>query len=287
MALSIYRDKPWAKTLFQEYHDIEALEFDQYVGWKTRVYRGQFININQDGTRKTFNPTAADNEKGDSIYVFGGSSIWGVGVRDEYTIPSYLSKLLMQSNYHFVVKNYGERGYTFTQEIVRLTLLLRAGHRPCVVIFYDGVNDVISAYRYGRAGIIGLTSELKLLWEWWQLSPIKKIGSMTGEFIANHSMLYKAGDKLLSRLVYSRPSPYIAATYNEPELERLVKDISDEYLVSLHLVQKLSQAYGFQYFCFWQPVIFTKSPVTEEEKRLIRWQAINYWTNFTATLMPK
>ncbi|MEZ5199091.1 MAG: hypothetical protein R2764_22725 [Bacteroidales bacterium] len=32
--------------------------------------------------------------------MFGGSTMWGTGVRDEYTIPSLVGELLSRQGYH-------------------------------------------------------------------------------------------------------------------------------------------------------------------------------------------
>ncbi len=46
---------------------------------------------------------------------------------------------------------------------VRLVLLLREGHRPDYVIFYDGANDVYAAYQAGRAGAVQNTDRMRWL----------------------------------------------------------------------------------------------------------------------------
>ena len=51
------------------------------------------------------------------------------------------------------VTNFGETGYVSTQNLIALMLELRAGRRPDVVVFYDGVNDTYSAYSQQRAGL--------------------------------------------------------------------------------------------------------------------------------------
>jgi lysophospholipase L1-like esterase len=267
LALSIYKNKEWAEPLLKEHDDSEKLDFVQYVGWKRREYHGRFINIGVDGTRKTSNRTHSMNAKCDSIYVFGGSTIWGMGVRDEYTIPSYLSKILNQHDYSFIVMNYGESGYTFTQGLMRLLLLLKEGHRPRLTIFYDGVNEISAAYHIGQAGVIGLTAEIQSLLEWKRRSYVEQTGSIVKEIVVHHSMIYRSANKLI-RLFQHNPSPSAARHYEDQELEQLSQDIITYYIASLHLVDKLSKIYDFQYVCFLQPVIYTKSQLTEEEKNL-------------------
>ena len=265
LSLSIYKNKEWAEPLLKEHEDTKELDFDQYVGWKRREYHGRFINIGADGTRKTFNRTHAMNAKRDSIYVFGGSTIWGTGVRDEYTVPSCLSKILNQHGYHSIVKNYGESGYTFTQGMMRLILLLKEGHRPQLAIFYDGVNEVSTAYHNGQAGVIGLAAELQSFLEWKRRSYVGQMGSLVKEAAVQHSMIYRSVDNLI-RLFQHNPSTSAARHYEEQKLERLSQDIITYYITSLNLVEKLSKTYDFQYICFWQPVIYTKNQLTEEEK---------------------
>jgi hypothetical protein len=48
------------------------------------------------------------------------------------------------------VTDYGIPGFTFLQEIIKLTLLLQNGQRPNFIVFYDGANDVYAAYQSGR-----------------------------------------------------------------------------------------------------------------------------------------
>ena len=71
--------------------------------------------------------------------MFGGSACWGYGARDDYTMPSELSRRLNAATPHFHVYNYGEPGYTFTQGVLSLITRLQAGARPDYVIFYDGL----------------------------------------------------------------------------------------------------------------------------------------------------
>lgn len=41
--------------------------------------------------------------------------------------------------------NYGENAYVSTQGLIHLILLLESGDVPDMVIFYDGVNDILAA----------------------------------------------------------------------------------------------------------------------------------------------
>ena len=71
-----------------------------------------------------------------SIWFFGGSTTFGYGVADKETIPAQLEKILKTR-----VINFG-RGYFYSaQENQLLREYLKAGYRPKMVIFLDGVNE--------------------------------------------------------------------------------------------------------------------------------------------------
>ena len=74
-----------------------------------------------------------------------------VGAPDWGTIPAYLQTLLEQKiETPLCIVNYGEWGYVVTQNMILLTLELRDGNVPDLVIFYDGINDVFATYQATR-----------------------------------------------------------------------------------------------------------------------------------------
>lgn len=264
LALSIYKDKPWAEQLFKEHSLIEEFDYEPLLGWKTREFQGEFINIDKNGVRKTFNPTDQITEK-DSIYMFGGSTIWGEGARDDYTIPSYLSKFLNRQQLNLMVKNYGERGYLSNQSILRLTILLKNGRRPQMVIFYEGVNDVVVAAVNGKTGVIKFPRVANYIAQK-RLSPLKQIAWFGADMLNDHFMIYKAIKKISAFLFQTGQIDNFLKDYDEQKLKQLSQDIASYYLKSLQFVDRLSKAYGFKYKFFWQPVIYTKNYLTEEER---------------------
>ena len=98
-----------------------GFEFRSFVGW-----------------RQPQRPTVNEKTSGDrKAYFFGGSTMLGLGSPESHTIPS-----LFATNTGMPSENYGEIGYTSHQGLVLLLQLLQSGHRPALVVFYDGVNDV-------------------------------------------------------------------------------------------------------------------------------------------------
>jgi len=119
--------------------------FEPYVQFRERPRDGKFVNISTDGFRlnskhhsKTF-----DHKRPRSIFIFGGSTTFGYGVRDEDTIGAHLENLLTRHNAtaDVAVYNFGRGFYGSSQELLLLKSLVLRGIVPKVAVFIDGVNE--------------------------------------------------------------------------------------------------------------------------------------------------
>jgi hypothetical protein len=257
---SSYKNKPWGKLYWTEYR-ATTYHYEPFILWQANKYHGQWMNINSQGMRKTWAPPGGYAPAPKQIYVMGGSAVWGIGARDDYTIPSDLSKLLNAQHKQYQVANYGNPGFTFLQEIVKLTLLLKNGQRPDYVVFYDGVNEVYSAYQTGRVVNLHNFEEIQ---EKVEASPV----TLGLKYLVAKCRVVQATEKALAFFHLQYNYQEGAARFTEKQLEALGKDIVKNYKESATLVQKLSEIYNFNYTLCWQPVIFFETKVVEEETRL-------------------
>ncbi len=244
-----YAGQSWAVPYFNE--DQRApLEWQSYVYWRHQPFNGVYLNIDQNGHRSTFNVT--DAERSRQIYFFGGSALWGVGVRDDYTIPSLVSRQLAEAGCRDVyVINYGEIGYVSTQEVVALLLSLRQRKPPAMVVFYDGVNDTWSALQNAQAGVplnefnrraeFALESGQGLHW-----MLIKQLG------------MYRLAEILARRAATVIPNPVASNA-------ELKQQVLASYEANARVVSSLAKEYGFVPYYFWQPVIFSKPKLSHWE----------------------
>lgn len=258
----IYNNEEWSKDLHREIDEISFFKFAPFYHWETKEYHGKYVNINSDGMRKTWNPENKSAQVMDSIYVFGGSTIMGTS-RDYYTIPSYLSKKLNKTKNNYMVYNCAGDAYTFPQEVIRLIVLLNKGHRPRYVIFYDGVNDVYAAY---QSGIPGSIQNLKDISHIFQSSRPRLFWEWVCSRIRDKCMLINGLNKLKKEIVaLYRPEvskfDEAAASYDDNHLKILSNNIIESYIRWKDMVDNLSKAYNFDYYCFWQPVIYTEEKV--------------------------
>jgi lysophospholipase L1-like esterase len=127
-------DAAWLESYKVEMTRLKTV-YKSFIGWRTDAAAGETINIQGPYLqRKTVNAESAGEKK---AYFFGGSTMWGMGANDAGTIPSQFSAITAMR-----AENFGELAYTAHQNLALLIQLLQAGHRPDLVVFYDGVNDV-------------------------------------------------------------------------------------------------------------------------------------------------
>lgn len=255
----------WASTHFSELAAMK-LKWQPYSYWVGEPATGHTLNIDKSGRRKTW---SADQKVHDTppvrIFVFGGSTVWGTGVRDDSTVPSHLAKAAADeiSSRTVSVSNYGQDGYVSTQEVLLLEQALRRGEIPDIVIFYDGVNDVYSAYQHGRAGIP--QNEWNREREFNTTSDRGKALYVAGTTIIRQSNFNKFANAVLYRLSPKQPAP--AKGRHEPgHYDTLASEVLKHYQANFRRVEDLANEYGFEAFFFWQPVIYTKPNKTPYEE---------------------
>lgn len=251
LGADVYRDQAWATDYWREENLTSQntfAEWRSYVYWRRKPFVGQYINIDANGLRKTWNTTAAPTATQIKIFMFGGSALWGTGARDDFTIPSWLSKRLHARGVEVWVTNWGEGGYVSTQEVITLLLELQKGNIPDVVIFYDGVNDTFSAFQQGRAGIpqneyhrAQSFNQLN-----WRSEVLEKLA------------LYRAARGVVAR----------ARTATVPRDDAALEQAVVRVMFSNYeFVEALAQQYGFTAYFFVQPSLYAKPTLSAWEKQ--------------------
>lgn len=99
-------------------------------------FAGRYVSIGRDGVRDP-EPAGA----GARVFVFGGSTAFGIGVPAAETLPAQMEDALRAAGKEVQVVNYGTLGHFSTPERVLLERLLAEGNRPDVAVFVDGLGD--------------------------------------------------------------------------------------------------------------------------------------------------
>ena len=137
-------DKETALSIFEEYA-APTSSYHSFIAYRRDGFNGKVVNVDAE-TGFRFSKNHSFNN---SVWFFGGSTMWGTGASDDKTIPSYFSDLSGEK-----VLNLGESGFVTFQESINLQIMLLNGYKPKMVIFYDGVND---SYTYSAKNELPLS----------------------------------------------------------------------------------------------------------------------------------
>ncbi|HXN73222.1 MAG TPA: SGNH/GDSL hydrolase family protein [Candidatus Acidoferrales bacterium] len=258
---SIYENQPWATRYLREWKEtINNLQYQSYVIWRRAPYAGETINVDAAGIRKT---TYSSCDAGAySIWMFGNSSLWGTGVPDWNTIPSLLAKKYSDAGRKVCVKNFGEKGWVSTQELIQLMLSLKQDQqKPDLVIFYDGVTDSYLPYQSSVPD-----AHFNFLQTKRQFESLGNNGASL-EYL-KRTNTYRTLMELRSILVGSNAGR--DRTHLTPEqLSSMAQSTYQNYVKNIWLADLLAKEYGFHCVFFWQPTLLAgHKPLTKDEMRL-------------------
>ncbi|MGH9383872.1 MAG: SGNH/GDSL hydrolase family protein [Vicinamibacterales bacterium] len=218
--------------------DIDTLLSEQWS--QTHIYEpftehrelprnSRYINVAPEGYRLNGvgSPTWPPPTNAVTVFVFGGSTTFGVGVEDASTIPAHLARLL-----HGVhVYNFGRRFYYSSQERSLLEELLAKGLVPDLAIFIDGLNEFygptpaytgrLSDFMNGRAPTT---------------SPLDQFA------------IVRAVDRVRRRLL-----PRTATENPQPSGIAVASALS-RYRANRRMIQAVAQAFNTETLFVWQPV---------------------------------
>ncbi len=116
-----------------------GVEYHPFVEFKEMPRKGKYVSVSKDNLRCNINNDNSCNlafGKG-VIWVFGGSTVFGYGVKNSETIPAYLQSAMPQ----YKIVNMGQGSYYSTSESILFNEKLSSGIAPEIAIFIDGLND--------------------------------------------------------------------------------------------------------------------------------------------------
>ena len=239
-----YENFLWAAKHFEELGEVRA-EYRSYYGWRRLPFDGITVHIDSNGIRKTIK-TSFESENAPITIFLGGSTIWGSGSSDEFTIPSLFS-LKLDGKYNVI--NYGETAYCAYQEYQFLQLQIIKGINPQLVISYDGVNNspaFIENYSHMRD------------------KQFKSLINGADRPKVNKLYLFKPTldiiSKIKNRFFFKSQISINKAPVFTKERNR---EAAIELLESWLLIWKLCSSVGANYICVLQPNSFVGNPKTE------------------------
>ena len=255
----VYDNFPEREEFWIEQKRAWQLQFEPYYHWRRKPFVGKHTNIDENGIRRTVPTITSEDAK--TIFVLGGSTTWGSGAEDAGTIPSHLQARLGE---RFRVLNYGESGYTSTQELNYLMYQLAKGNVPDLVIFYDGVND-------GYAGVYSpaIPRDPENLRDNYAARDAKKAQGYFLKMLleSNYGQYIKHKTQKRGKAKYAEWDEKIS-----PDIEAKSQAVLEMYEAHIRQVNALGKAYGFDAIFVWQPHLFsmTRKHLSPFEEKVIK-----------------
>jgi len=143
-----FTDVGWAPEYF---YDMEQRKYQPYPYLGAKPVPLSTTYVNQQGwERRTYRPVNA-SDRDPIIWMFGGSTTWGVGQRDDHTIASEVARLAEQEGISVDIRNFGQVAWLNWQEMLLFEQLLHTEKRlPDLAVFYDGVNEFAALPPYDQ-----------------------------------------------------------------------------------------------------------------------------------------
>jgi lysophospholipase L1-like esterase len=282
------RDSPWAAEVLAEQADIPSVA-DSFLGYRPGDKSSTYTNL-VDGVRTSYQSQAPGKKV--SVWFFGASALFGDGQRDDHTITSEFSRLAEADGIPLEVRNYGRPGIAMWQELELFQQLVASGQKPDLVVFYDGFNDLAwqmnlelsaeptNVYDRSRnqatnAGAGGLDDTTT--------SGSTSSSSGSGTTLGDVADAY--WDQSASHHVYDALHELIAGS-DEPDVQfaqgvdqKLPAQTPEQITEAVHnaisiqtraatLASAVAGSVGAQASFFYQPTVFTKKLLPDEQRYL-------------------
>src|SRR5271157_130112 len=224
------------KTLLLETWRNPEQEYEPFTGFREIPFRGKFVNIDRAGFRfsKGQAPWPPRPEV-TNVFVFGGSTTFGVGLPDDETIASYLQECAPANhpNSPLAVYNFGRPGYFSGQELILFQGLLKAGFVPQVAVFIDGFNDFF--FPDGQPRYTGTLRRVMA-------------GQVSSGPLNNMPVVWAVH---WLRAHWRKAQPQEGPDYADPEV---LQQIIHRWLANKVMIEAVAVAFGVRTVFVWQPV---------------------------------
>jgi lysophospholipase L1-like esterase len=239
-----------ADELFESFYQVERnqYQYQPWVGFSERVFHSRLVNIDAGYPlpirRTSASRTAARARTKRVVWLFGGSTTFGIGVPDNLTIASQLSAILArrEPEVDFEIINHGHCDFYSSQELALLQWLLRSGQRADVAIFLDGLNETAPMSQKDLPAFADLERQMfehvrrPLVFSPW-FAPVRFIHGLQ-----------------------RRAAPANVASTTVFDVSRIVQT----YGFNVRAARSTASAAGIEALFFWQPTAFDSLDSTNE-----------------------
>lgn len=244
-------DDAWIDAYWNEHEASRHTQWTSYVYWRRKPFDGDIIDVDAHGFRVT---PPAPYPPLRTIWLFGGSTAWGTGNRNEGTLAAQLQRIYSERAPELGVRvlNFGESGYVSRQSLAAFQSALACPQAPAdLAIFLDGANDVFAALQEGQAGLP-------------QNEDNRRREFNSSRQLAQQLRAWALRLEGIARLVEPAAAPADPAA-----LDALSVAAADHYLGQVVQATALAQRYGVDLIHAWQPTVFDRATPRGDEAAII------------------
>jgi hypothetical protein len=236
-----------AREIFADFGELNGtigLTYRPWVGLSEREVHYARVNVDAAEplpVRRT--PAVAASNDGAEVWLFGGSTTFGIGVPDDQTIAAHLQRALAAAypGRSIRVLNCGHLRYYSSQELALFAWMLRRGRAPRLAVFIDGLND-----SWHLQDVPDYSDDIARAFHSYGEQPAVTVSQRVGVV------------RLVRKLLGRGPRSEFASIEKMPAAEaaRLAPQIGERYLTNVRLARALASAAGAQTLFVWQPTPF-------------------------------
>ncbi|HWS26220.1 MAG TPA: SGNH/GDSL hydrolase family protein [Xanthomonadales bacterium] len=244
-------DDVWIDAYWNEHQDSRHTQWVSYVYWRRQPFDDELIDIDAHGFRLT-PPTSSPPLR--TIWLFGGSTAWGTGNRNEATLAAQLQRIYAQRAPELGVRvlNFGESGYVSRQSLAAFQSALACPEPAAdMAIFLDGANDVFAALQEGAAGLP------------------QNEDNRRREFNSSRQLAVQLRAWALRLEGIARLLQPAASTADPAALDALAIAAADHYLALVEQAAALAQGRGIDLIHAWQPTVFDRAQPRSDEVAIV------------------
>lgn len=231
------------RTLVKETYGDLTFEYEPFTEFRNKPLRGRFLNVDPAGFRLTKDQAAwPPRSENFNVFMFGGSTTFGIGLPDNETIASYLQARAAANPSHqpLAVYNFARTYYFSSQERILFQQLLLAGYVPNVAVFVDGLNDF--GFPDGQPRFADRFARM-----------------MSG----------KADYNPLENVPMFKAARWLTGSWKKPKLQKpasapddvpsaVLGGVVDRWLANKKVIEATAATFGVRPIFVWQPVPFYK-----------------------------
>jgi hypothetical protein len=260
--LAASKDFPELQQLLKDKY-IGGLKYYDYHYFALAPFSSKTVTITDYFSSRRTPASVERSEARTIVWAFGGSTMQNFETSDEFTIANTIAQRFAHAGLKPRVENFGVGSFQSSLEFVKFGRLLAAipeKHHPKIAVFYDGFNDIGSAFAFG-AGTLQKDLALKLAALVESRSGIVTLYGAS-QWLAQRLRSWKPVHEQLQKVLFREPA------HDRPASP--VENAVDTYVMNVELTSAICRDRKIACFFVLQPLLVTKTPLTEPETIILR-----------------